>query len=48
MVAEEAARAFAAGVRSVILFGIPENKDGHGSDAWRDDGIVQQALSAQQ
>jgi len=44
-VAEEAARAFAAGVRSVILFGIPENKDGHGSDAWRDDGIVQQALA---
>jgi porphobilinogen synthase len=44
-VAEEAGRAFAAGVRSVILFGIPENKDGHGSDAWRDDGIVQQALA---
>jgi len=44
-VAEEAARAFSAGVRSVILFGIPENKDGHGSDAWRDDGIVQQALA---
>ncbi|MEO2166584.1 MAG: porphobilinogen synthase, partial [bacterium] len=43
-VAEEAARAFEAGVRSVILFGIPEAKDAIGSDAWRDDGIVQQAL----
>ena len=44
-VAEEAARAFELGVRSVILFGIPENKDASGTDAWRDDGIVQQALS---
>jgi porphobilinogen synthase len=43
-VAEEANRAFEAGVRSVILFGIPEAKDAIGSDAWRDDGIVQQAL----
>ncbi|MFP6665325.1 MAG: porphobilinogen synthase [Deltaproteobacteria bacterium] len=43
-VAEEAGRAFEAGVRSVILFGIPEAKDAIGSDAWRDDGIVQQAL----
>ncbi|HAC79046.1 MAG TPA: porphobilinogen synthase [Deltaproteobacteria bacterium] len=44
-VAEEAGRAFDAGVRSVILFGIPEEKDAQGSDAWRDDGIVQQALA---
>lgn len=44
-VAEEAARAFELGVRSVILFGIPENKDASGTDAWRDDGIVQQALA---
>jgi porphobilinogen synthase len=28
----------------VILFGIPEAKDGVGSHAWRDDGVVQQAL----
>ena len=32
------------GVTSVILFGIPEEKDDEGSDAWREDGIVQQAL----
>ncbi|MFM7737530.1 MAG: porphobilinogen synthase [Alphaproteobacteria bacterium] len=43
-VAEEAGRAWDAGVRSVILFGIPEGKDAVGSHAWREDGIVQQAL----
>jgi porphobilinogen synthase len=43
-VAEEASRAWEAGVRSVILFGIPEGKDATGSHAWREDGIVQQAL----
>ena len=45
-VAEEAGRAFDAGVRSVILFGVPEAKDASGSHAWREDGIVQQALRA--
>jgi len=45
-VAEEASRAYDAGVRSAILFGIPEAKDDVGSHAWRDDGIVQQALGA--
>jgi porphobilinogen synthase len=35
-----------AGVGSVILFGIPEEKDGEGSGAWSSDGIVQQALRA--
>jgi len=43
-VVEEAGRAWDAGVRSVILFGIPEAKDPVGSHAWREDGIVQQAL----
>jgi porphobilinogen synthase len=33
-----------AGVRAVILFGIPEWKDEEGSGAWDDDGIVQRAL----
>jgi porphobilinogen synthase len=32
------------GVRSFILFGIPDRKDATGSSAWADDGIVQQAL----
>ena len=35
-----------AGVKSVILFGIPEAKDDEGSGAWIADGIVQQALRA--
>ncbi len=33
-----------SGVRAVILFGIPEEKDDDGSGAWVEDGIVQQAL----
>jgi porphobilinogen synthase len=32
------------GVKAVILFGIPEEKDDEGSGAWADDGIVQRAL----
>ena len=32
------------GVRAVILFGIPEEKDDEGSGAWDDEGIVQRAL----
>ena len=34
----------AAGVKAVILFGIPEEKDDEGSGAWVEHGIVQQAL----
>jgi porphobilinogen synthase len=33
-----------AGVKAVILFGIPEEKDDEGSGAWIENGIVQQAL----
>jgi porphobilinogen synthase len=40
---EELAR---LGVRAVILFGIPEEKDEDGSGAYDDDGIVQRALQA--
>jgi len=35
-----------AGVKAVLLFGIPEEKDDEGSGAWIDQGIVQQALRA--
>src|SRR5471032_567107 len=35
-----------AGVKAVVLFGIPEEKDDQGSGAWIDDGIVQRALRA--
>jgi porphobilinogen synthase len=34
------------GVKGVILFGIPDEKDEEGSGAWDDDGIVQRALRA--
>jgi porphobilinogen synthase len=40
----EARRLRAAGVRAVLLFGLPATKDEQGSGAWADDGIVQQAL----
>jgi porphobilinogen synthase len=34
------------GVKAVILFGIPDEKDDEGSGAWIDEGIVQRALRA--
>jgi porphobilinogen synthase len=36
------------GVRAVLLFGIPEEKDEEGTGAWEADGIVQRALRALQ
>jgi porphobilinogen synthase len=38
--------AFAEGIRTVLLFGLPESKDATGSAAWSADGIVQRALRA--
>jgi porphobilinogen synthase len=35
-----------AGVRAVMLFGVPAEKDEEATGAWEDDGIVQQALRA--
>jgi porphobilinogen synthase len=43
---EEAKRARAVGVPSVILFGIPGHKDPRGTGAWAENGIVQKALRA--
>jgi porphobilinogen synthase len=34
------------GVRAVLLFGVPEEKDDDGSGAWDEEGIVQRALRA--
>ncbi|MGN0838165.1 MAG: porphobilinogen synthase [Pyramidobacter sp.] len=34
----------AAGVSSVLLFGLPEHKDEVGTGAWADNGVIQQAL----
>jgi porphobilinogen synthase len=44
--AEEARRAFDAGVRAVILFGLPEYKDAIGSASWDPTGPVQAAIEA--
>src|SRR5438270_4027469 len=43
---KEAREAHSAGVSSVILFGLPENKDEVASGAWAEDGIVQRASRA--
>ena len=40
----EVESAMALGIRSVILFGIPEEKDAQGSGAWDERGIAQRAL----
>jgi len=37
---------YSLGIPSVILFGIPENKDELGTGAYAEDGIVQQAIKA--
>ncbi len=43
----EAAKELASlGIPGTILFGIPEHKDKHGSEAYADDGIIQQAVRA--
>jgi porphobilinogen synthase len=36
----------AAGVGSVLLFGVPANKDAEGSEAWNPDGILPRAVRA--
>jgi porphobilinogen synthase len=36
----------ALGVKTLILFGIPDEKDDEGSGAWDDDGVIQRALRA--
>jgi len=42
----EATELESLGIRAVLLFGIPEEKDEEGSGAWEADGIVQRALRA--
>jgi porphobilinogen synthase len=43
---KEVAAAYEAGVRSIILFGLPESKDAVASGAYAEDGIVQRAIRA--
>jgi porphobilinogen synthase len=47
-VVAEADQLKSLGVRAMILFGVPEEKDEEGSGAYDDDGIVQRALRALQ
>ncbi len=42
----EAEALAASGVRAVMLFGVPGEKDDEATGAWEDDGVVQQALRA--
>jgi porphobilinogen synthase len=44
--AKECAEVGALGIPAVILFGIPEEKDAVGSEAYADSGVVQQAICA--
>jgi porphobilinogen synthase len=43
-VGREAERLLSAGIRCVLLFGLPESKDAEGSGAFATDGIVQSAI----
>jgi len=43
---EEAAEAATLGIAAVMLFGVPAEKDEHGSGAWEEDGVVQLATRA--
>jgi porphobilinogen synthase len=43
---EEAREAAALGIAAVMLFGIPAEKDEHGSGAWDEEGVVQLATRA--
>jgi porphobilinogen synthase len=43
---EEAGEAAELGIPGVLLFGLPADKDEHGSGAWDDEGVVQLATRA--
>lgn len=46
LAAAEAEEAFVLGLGGVLLFGLPASKDPLGSEAYADDGVVQQAVRA--
>ena len=45
-VVKEAGELWSLGIPAVILFGLPDEKDGTGSRSWAEDGIVQRAVAA--
>jgi len=44
MVAAEAAEVASLGIPAVLLFGLPDKKDEKGSQAWAEDGVVQDSV----
>ncbi len=45
-IAEETAQVADLGIPAVLLFGLPAHKDEKGSEAWAEEGVVQQATRA--
>ncbi len=45
-IVKEAGELWSLGIPSVILFGLPDEKDATGSRSWSEDGIVQKAVTA--
>lgn len=45
-IVKEAGELWSLGIPAVILFGLPDEKDGTGSRSWAEDGIVQRAVAA--
>ena len=45
-IVDEAREVYQLGIPAVLLFGIPEHKDALGSDAYDDNGIIQQTIRA--
>lgn len=45
-IAEEADQVAGLGIPAVLLFGLPAHKDEQGSEAWAEEGVVQQAIRA--
>ncbi len=43
---KDAEEAHTLGIKAVILFGVPKDKDSVGSETWDDNGIIQQATKA--
>ena len=43
---DEAREVAALGIGAVMLFGVPAEKDEHGSGAWDEEGVVQLATRA--
>jgi porphobilinogen synthase len=44
LIANEAAEVADLGIPAVLLFGLPAHKDEKGSEAWAEDGVVQEAI----